>query len=231
MKLIAYAHCCVPDVDAARRLYDVEGLDDKAVAKILFHRRKQQSGAEALRADQQALAAVCLIHGEPEAPQLVSVSADQDSEAVMLQQIGSTLGGTGRISGWQLADSLAILRLRAAQQGVAVPRLFTDEHQDLAAHWGLDCGLDEAARLMGLPGLFATDALDNWAAVSTGDYPALRRKAELQALNSWQLAQKVAVAQGRLTPQHAKAGLKALRELLASSDGAHLRAYAAALED
>lgn len=231
MKIIAYAHCCVPDVAAARRLHDVEGLDDTAVAKILFHRRKQQSGAETLRADQLALATICLIHGEPEAPQITSVGADRNSESDMLQQIGSTLGGTGWLHGWRITDALAVLRLRAAQDGVAVPRLFTEEHQDLAAHWDADCDLDEAARQMGLPGLFGTAALDHWEAWLEGDHAALRRKAELQALNSWQLAQQLAVAQGRLSPQHAKTGRRALGALLDAQQDAHLRAYAAALED
>lgn len=231
MKLIAYAHCCVPDVAAARRLYDVEGLDDQAVAKILFHRRKQQTGAETLRADQQALAAVCLIHGEPEAPQITSLSTEQADEAAILQQIGNTLGGTGRLSGWRLADKLAVLRLRAAQQGIAVPRLFTDDHQDLSSQWGADCGLDEAARLMGLPVLFGAEQLDNWDTLLEGDYQSLCRKAELQALNCWQLAQKIAIAQGRLTPQQSRAGRKALRERLAADNDEQLRAFAAALED
>jgi predicted PolB exonuclease-like 3'-5' exonuclease len=119
MNLIAFAQCCVPDVAAARHLYDVDGLDDAAVAKILFHRCKQQTGGETLRADQQRIAQVALVHGEPEQPQLISLSASEHDEAAILQRLGDTLGGTGRLSGWSLAPDLAILRLRAMQTGVA----------------------------------------------------------------------------------------------------------------
>jgi predicted PolB exonuclease-like 3'-5' exonuclease len=230
MKLIAYAHCSIPDVDAARRLYDVEGLDDKAVAKILFHRRKQQSGTEQLRPDQQRLAVVSLLHGEPETPRLSTLAVTDHSEAEMLEQVGNAMGGMGCLSGWNLSADLAVLRLRAAHSETAVPRLFVDDHQDLSKHWGMDNNLDEAARLMGLPGLDGSDAIDNWDAWQAGDTEGLRRKVELQVLSCWQLAQKLAVAQGRLTPQHARAGEKALQAVLTGTDGAHLHAYAAALE-
>lgn len=230
MKLIAFAQCCVPDVAAARRLYDVDGLDDKAVAKILFHRRKQQTGGEILRPDQQRPALVTLVHGEPENPRMTSLSVAEKDETEILQRIGDILGGTGHLNGWQLADDLAILRLRAIHLGTAVPRLFVDEHQELAAAWGGVTPLDEAALLMGLPGLSGSDVLDNWAAWQAGDHTALQARAELQALNCWLLAQRLAVAQGRLTPSAARSGIQALRNLLADVSADHLQRFVAALE-
>jgi hypothetical protein len=83
---------------------------------------------------------------------------------------------------------------------------------------------------MGLPGLAGSDKLDNWDAWQAADHAGLQAKAELQALNCWQLAQRLAVAQGHLTPAHAKAGNQVLRAMLAESPAEHLRAYAASLE-
>lgn len=231
MNLIAFALCSVPNVSAARRLYDVEGLDDGAVAKILFHRRKQQSGSLSLRPDQQRIALVSLVHGEPEHPQLETFSAATDAEASILRQLGEALGGTGRLVSWRLDEEMAILRLRAASLGVALPRLWQDEHLNLAGHWGDDAPLHEAARLLDLPGLADTTCQDIWDAWQGGDQLAVQACAELRALNTWQLAHKLAIAQGRLTVAHAKTGTQALSKKLASSDSPHLRAFAAALED
>jgi predicted PolB exonuclease-like 3'-5' exonuclease len=231
MNLIAFALSSIPNISAARRLYDVEGLDDEAVAKILFHRRKQETGREALRPDQQRIAVLSLIHGEPEQPRLMTLSSASDDEATILRHLGETLGGTGRLAGWHLGEPLTVLRLRTARLGVALPRLWQDEHLDLADTWGADACIDQAARLMGLPGLGASHGLDAWEAWLAGDQQRICSWTELRVLNSWQLAHKLLVAQGRLTPAHARAGVQALRQRLAENGAEHLRDYAAALED
>lgn len=230
MNLIAFALCSMPNVAAARRLYDADGLDDGAVAKILYHRRKQQAGSDHLRPDQQRIGLVSLVHGEPEHPQLLTLSVASEDEATILRQLSEALGGTARLAGWHLAAELAVLRLRATRLGVSIPRLWQDDHVDLAETWGDDAGLDEAARLMGLPGLFGADGADLWEAWRAGDQEHVQACAELRALNTWQLAHKLAVAQGRLTPAVAKAAAQALSRSLAASDRDHLRDYAAALE-
>lgn len=230
MNLIAFALCSIPDVVAARRLFDAEGLDDAAVAKILFHRCKQQTGHERLRPDQQRVAVLSLVHGEPDQPRLVTLSTALEDEATLLRHLAEVLGGTARLAGWRLGGELAVLRLRATALGVAMPRLWQDDHVDLADSWGGDAPLDEAARIMGLPGLAGSDALEPWEAWRQGSHEPVQACAELRALNTWLLAHKLAVAQGRMTPALAKAGVQALAKKLAASDGPHLRDYAAALE-
>lgn len=230
MNLIAFALCSMPNVAAARSLFDADGLDDEAVAKILYHRRKQQAGSDRLRPDQQRIGLVSLVHGEPEQPRIATLSVADEDEATLLRRLGEALGGTARLAGWRLAGELAVLRLRATSLGVAIPRLWQNDHVDLADSWGGDAGLDEAARLMGLPGLLGSDGADLWEAWRNGDQAQVRVCAELRALNTWQLAHKLAVAQGRLTPALATAGKQALVTRLADSDQPHLRAYAAALE-
>lgn len=230
MNLIAFALCSLPDTAAARRLYDADGLDDEAVAKIMYHRRKQQAASYRLRADQQRIGVLSLVHGEPEHPRLLTLSLAEADEAALLRQLGEALGGTARLAGWHAGADLAVLRLRATRLGVTVPRLWQDDFQDLGARWGGEAPLDEAARMMGLPGLLGAQGTDAWAAWLAGEHDSVAACAELRALSTWQLAHKLAVAQGRLTPALAKAGAQALAKQLAASEQAHLRDYAAALE-
>lgn len=230
MNLIAFALCSMPNVAAARSLYDVDGLDDKAVAKILFHRRKQQTGSEDLRPDQQRIALLSLVSGEPDHPRLETLSVNSEDEAAMLRHLAGILGGTGRLVGWRLQGELAVLRLRAVSLGVAIPRLWQNDQQDLAEVWGGEAQLDEAAQLMGLPGMAGGQCLDIWEAWQDGDHEQVQACAELRALNTWLLAHKLMVAQGRMTPSSAKSGIQVLKKKLADSGAAHLQAYAAALE-
>jgi len=230
MNLIAFALCSIPDISAARRLYDGDGLDDQGIAKILFHRRKQLTGSEQLRPDQQRIALLSLVTGEPEHPRLETLSLAGGDEAGLLRHLGEALGGTARLAGWQLQDELALLRLRAISLGVAVPRLWQHEPLDLAGQWGSEAPLDEVARLMGLPGLGSSAGLDVWQAWQRGDHRQVHAAAELRAVNSWLLAHRLAVAQGHMTPALAKSAVQALRTHLAASDSDHLQACAAALE-
>ena len=39
----------IPDIDGARRLYDLHGLSDEDVARAIFHKRRQQANTEILR--------------------------------------------------------------------------------------------------------------------------------------------------------------------------------------
>jgi predicted PolB exonuclease-like 3'-5' exonuclease len=230
MNLIAFALCSIPNIAAARALYDTAGLDDSAVAKILYHRRKQETGREALRPDQQRIAVLSVVCGEPDHPRLETLSVNSDDESGILRHLGESLGGTGRLAGWRLQGELAVLRLRAVGLGVAIPRLWQDDPLDLAEVWGGQTSLDEAGRLMGLPAIGDHQCADVWEAWHAGNHEQVQACAELRALDTWLLAHKLAVAQGRMTPSSAKAGMQTLKKKLADTGAAHLQAYAAALE-
>ena len=49
MNLFVFDIETIPDVDAGRRLYDLEGLDDREVAEIMFHKQREASGNDFLR--------------------------------------------------------------------------------------------------------------------------------------------------------------------------------------
>ena len=49
MNVLAFDIETVPDVDAGRRLYGLEGLSDDQVGRAMFHLRHQESGSDFLR--------------------------------------------------------------------------------------------------------------------------------------------------------------------------------------
>jgi len=48
----------VPDIESGKKLYDLDGLSDKEVGNILFHKRRQESGTEFLRLHLQRIVTV-----------------------------------------------------------------------------------------------------------------------------------------------------------------------------
>ena len=57
----------VPDVELGRRLYDLEGLDDAAVAKAMFAQQRARSGTEFLPHVQQRVIAIACVLRTPRA--------------------------------------------------------------------------------------------------------------------------------------------------------------------
>ena len=66
MQFSALYWSAVPDVELGRRLYELSDLDDKAVGKILFHRRKEEVGVQTdIRLVQKRFFAATLIQAAP----------------------------------------------------------------------------------------------------------------------------------------------------------------------
>ena len=71
----------VPDVATGRRLYDIDDLDDKNVARVMFHKRAEESGgSEFLRHHLHRIVAISVVLrtadrfkvwtlGDPDAPE------------------------------------------------------------------------------------------------------------------------------------------------------------------
>ena len=51
----------IPDVEGGRRLYGLEGLGDKEVASVMFHKRRQETGTEFLRHHLQRIVAISVV--------------------------------------------------------------------------------------------------------------------------------------------------------------------------
>ena len=51
----------VPDVEGGRRLWELDGLTDKEVANIMFHKRRQETGTEFLRLHLHRVVAISVV--------------------------------------------------------------------------------------------------------------------------------------------------------------------------
>jgi predicted PolB exonuclease-like 3'-5' exonuclease len=52
----------IPDVATGRRLYELEGLSDADVAKVMFHKRREETGdSEFLRHHLQRVVAISVV--------------------------------------------------------------------------------------------------------------------------------------------------------------------------
>lgn len=230
MNLIAFALGTVPDVETGRRLHDLGELSDKDAAKVLYHRRKQETGySEQLRPNQQRLAALSLVREGESGPELTSLTWQNADEVVLLDSLLAGAHGLAQPVSWG-NESVPVIGYRALKYGrhlsnLLQPGCLRDLQAELAqGQEGAKAPLHEVAHLLGLPGL-GIPQVDVWEAMLADDADAVRVPLDLQALHCYLIALRLAdITHQRPQAQIVKAR-DGLREHLANRQEPHLKQF------
>lgn len=235
----------IPDIDTARRLYDLHGLSDEDVAKAILHKRRQQTQSEQLPHYLQRIVAISAVLISGEQFKLWSLGDENSSEQALLQRFYAGIERyTPRILSWGgRAFDLPVIQYRSllyplsacgarvsAEQDNELreqPEHWQQRHTDLqevlSAHRSqARAGLNEIAMLCGFPGNRAMDDARRWRAWLAGDIAALRENGEKNALNCYLIYLNWQRNRGQLEPQHYQAHCGLIREQLKASGHTHL---------
>lgn len=237
MRFSVFALSTVPDTTTTRRLFGLHDLDDKSVAKVLFHRRKQQTGSsEVLRWDQRAIAAVTLIQHAVDNVSIESLNLAEHTEQEMLQAFYHAMLHPGHMVSWDgEQNGLPLIHFRTLMHGVAYPAYWqalrerSDLHLDICA-WlsptpGDRPGLDDTARKLGLPGMLGHEEdgmVDAWL---QGRHDDVQAFSDIAALNVYLLALRLFATTGEVARHDQIRVTDALRERLAASESRYLRDF------
>lgn len=211
MRFAVFALSSVPDTATTSRLFDLDDLDDKSVSKVLFHRRKQQTGSsEVLRWDQRAIAALSLIHHSEDKVHLESMHFAAQNEQELLHAFFNAAQGKGRMVFWgDEHTSIPLVHFRTLKHGISHPAYWQalnagkNLHLDIRGYLSPPSddlpGLDETARKLGFPGLtdrFEVDVMDAWLQDRHADVQAF---SDIRVLNTYLIALRLFTVTGELT--------------------------------
>jgi predicted PolB exonuclease-like 3'-5' exonuclease len=226
VRFVVFAIARVPDTATARRLFDLEGLDDADVAKVLAHQRKQQTGAsETLRWDQAAVAGITLVQHSVDKVQVETLTGAGRGEPEMLEFFYRAALREGRTLSWDgERDSLPLIHFRSLCHSVSFPAYWQtrrergdfnlDLRQWLAVSGDDAPGLDETARRLGFPGLTGLDPEQVSEAWLEGDSDPARAWTELCALNTYLMALRLFGVTGQVSRHDAARAENTLRDYL-----------------
>lgn len=243
----------VPDVDAGRRLYGLEGLDDRSTAKAMHHQRMQESGRDFLRLYLHRVVAVSGVlrrrsnSGADTDIRIWSLGAPESDERELLsaffrlvEQRSPTLV-TWNGGGFDLP----VLVYRALLHGVGAGRYFEtrdadfrfnnylnryhERHTDLMDVFAgrqarAAAPLDELARFLGLPGKVGMRVQDVPERYFAGDIDAIRSYCEGDALLTWLIFLRFDRIRGRLDEAGLARELALVRDAVREQE--HLEAFA-----
>jgi predicted PolB exonuclease-like 3'-5' exonuclease len=255
MNVLVFDIETVPDVALGRRLYDLEGLPDSAVAKAMFARRRQRAGTDFLAHEQQRVVAISCLYRSGDGLRIWSLGDLESGEKELLERF---FDGIDRYSpdlvSWNGGGfDLPVLHYRALAAGVQAPRYWESGEDDPAFRWNNYLGryharhtdlmdvlaayqhrarasLEAVALLLGFPGKLGFSGAQVWDAYLAGDLIGIRRYCETDVLNTWLVYLQFQFLRGRLSRGAHDAETARTRALLGATPEPHFREFLNAWE-
>jgi hypothetical protein len=240
----------VPDVEAGRRLYGLEGLGDAEVARALFHKRRQEAGTEFLRHHLHRVVAIAVALRSADRLAVWSLGDEDSSERELVQRFFDGVERyTPTLVSWNgLGFDLPVLHYRALVHGVSAPRYWETGEDDPGFRWNnylnrfhyrhtdlMDvlsayqpraaAALDDIATLLGLPGKMGMSGARVWERFLAGDLAGIRHYCETDVLNTYLVYLRFELMRGRLSAEGYQQELGLVRETLARDGRPHLQAF------
>ena len=237
----------IPDLDAGRKLYDLQGLSDHDIASVMFQKRRQETGQEFLRLHLQRIVAISVALRTREKFTVWSLGDLHSTEKELLERFFAGIEKyTPTLVSWNgKSFDLPVLHYRSLFHGVAAPRYWENGEEDnsfrynnylnryhsrhtdlmdvLAGYEGRAVApLHEIAQLLGLPGKAGMDGSQVWPAYEAGQLQSIRDYCETDVLNTYLVYLRFELIRGRMSAQEYQTECQLVRETLQHDGRAHL---------
>jgi len=241
----------VPDVASARSLLDLDGLDDKDVANIMFQQRRQETGgSEFLRHHLHRVVAISAVLKTPDTVKVWSLGDRDASEKELIQRFFDGVERfTPTLVSWNGSGfDLPVLHYRALLHGVVAPRYWDTGDDDRDFKWNnyisryhsrhtdlmdviaayqprANAPLDQIASMLGFPGKMGMSGAKVWDNFQAGDIDGIRNYCETDVLNTYLVFLRFEMMRGHLSEQQYEKECDLLRESLITENKAHLNEF------
>ncbi len=245
----------VPDVSGARRLWDLDGLSDADVAKVMHAKRQQETDGQTdfLRHHLQRVVAISVVFRHDDRLRCWSLGEEGADEAELVRRFFDGLERyTPTLVSWNGGGfDLPVLHYRALVHGIAAPRYWDVGGEDPSFrynnylgrfHWRhidlmdvlsgyqprASASLDQVATLLGFPGKLGMTGADVWPCYLAGGLAEIRAYCETDVLNTYLVYLAFERMRGVLLDHQYHTELDRLRAYLGEGDRPHFLEFLAA---
>jgi len=240
----------VPDVDGGRRLYDLDGLDDKEVANIMFHKRRQETGNDFLRLPVQKIVAISVVLRSRDRLAVWSLGNEDASEKEIIERFFSGIDKyIPTIVSWNgKGFDLPVLHYRSLIHGVPAQRYWETGEHDQSFKWnnylsryhrrhtdlmdviaGFEnraiAPLDQIATLLGFPGKMGMSGAKVWDYYLDGKIADIRNYCETDVLNTYLVYLRFQLINGSLNQDEYQQETALVRSTLKDENKAHFSEF------
>ena len=250
MNVLVFDIETIPDLDAGRRLFGLDGLADEDIARAMTHLRQQKTGREFLPHHLQRVAAISIVLQTGDGVKVWSLGDANAPEAELLRRFYDGLERFNpTLVSWNGSGfDLPVIHYRSLLHGVSAPRYWEvgEEDRDFRYnnylgrfHWRhidlmdvlaaysprASAPLDQIAAMLGLPGKMGMAGDKVWEAYLAGKLDAIRDYCETDALNTYLVYLRFELIRGSLTEDGYRAACERLDQSLTALDKPHLREF------
>lgn len=252
MNVLVFDIETIPDTETGRRLYNLEGLDDREVGEVMFSRRRRETegSSDFLRHHLHRVVAISAVLANRERVSVWSLGNPDSPEADLIRRFFEGIDKyTPQLVSWNgRGFDLPVLHYRALLHGVQAPRYWETGSEDQSFRWNnylnrfherhtdlmdviagyegrASAPLAEIAGMLGFPGKMGMSGADVWDRFLAGDIDGIRNYCEVDVLNTYLIFQRYQLMRGRLTEAEYSASCARLRKTLEAEGKPHLREF------
>jgi hypothetical protein len=256
MNVLVFDIETVPDVASGRRLHGLQGLGDDDVAKVMFHKRREETGSDFLRLHLQRIVAISAVLRSRDQVRVWSLGDPDSGEAELLQRFFDGIDKfTPTLVSWNGSGfDLPVIHYRALLHGVTASRYWDTGEEDRDFKWNnylsryharhtdlmdvlagyqarANAPLDEIATMLGFPGKMGMSGALVWDEYQAGNIAGIRNYCETDVLNTYLVYLRFELIRGRLSHKEYEQELGLLRDTLHGESKPHFEEFLAAWGD
>jgi predicted PolB exonuclease-like 3'-5' exonuclease len=250
MNVLVFDIETIPDLDGGRRIYDLDGLNDKDTASALLNLRRQENGTEFLRLHLHRIVAISVVLRSTQGVKVWSLGDEDSTEKELIERFYDGIDRfTPNLVSWNGGGfDLPVLHYRALKHGVQARRYWDTGHEDTSFKWNnylsryhqrhldlmdqlalfnarANAPLDQIATLLGFPGKMGMSGGKVFEAFQEGNLKGIRDYCETDVLNTWLVYLRFQLMRGELDPTGYEQELTLLQDYLKAEGHPHFLGF------
>lgn len=247
MNVLVFDIETAPDIESGKKIYDLEGLQDKDVIKAIEHLRNQQTGSEFLPHYLQRVVAISVALSTHDSFNIWTLGSADSSEKELLQRFYDGLEKYNpTLVSWNGSGfDLPVLHFRSLLHGVAAHHYWQIGDEDTSFRYNNYIGrfhwrhtdlmdvlagyqmrawakLDHIATMLGFPGKLGMDGSKVCDAFLAGEIESIRNYCETDVLNTYLVYLRFELIRGKLYEKEYDRRCQKVRDYLSESNEEHL---------
>lgn len=239
MSILVFDIETIPDVEAGRKLYHLDGLSDEDTATAMFALRRAKVGNDFLPHYLQKVIAISLVLSHGSQFKVWSLGDEQSDEKELIQRFFTGIDKhIPTLVSWNGSGfDLPVLHYRALLHGISAPTYWESGEHQQPFKWNnylnrfhyrhLDlmdvlagyqnkafAPLDDIATMLGFPGKMGMSGSKVWDEYQAGNISGIRNYCETDVLNTYCVYLRFEQMRGVINPDEYAQALERLRHYL-----------------
>lgn len=240
----------IPDIDNAKKIHNLESLNDEDALSALCSLRRAKTGNDFFPLHLQKIVAISLVLSTASQIKVWSLGTEQSDEKELITRFFTGLDKhIPTLVSWNgCGFDLPVLHYRALLHGIPAPQYWEigDNNQSFRYNNYLNryhmrhvdlmdilagyqnkafAPLDEIASMLGFPGKMGMHGSLVHKAFLAGEIEAIRNYCETDVLNTWCVFTRFELMRGNLTQDEYQSHIQRLRNYLAEENKPHLTEF------